>query len=101
MSNRLGTKAETIVMTWPFLSNGCGSKGGKAESTLETVFQGARLKQDKEKQWRRPDMIFRIFRNIFFYILTKRPRYLMLCCCFSIVCLGVLMVCKMPVARCR
>ena len=40
MSNRLGTKAETTVIACPFFSRGCGSKGGKAKSTLETVFQG-------------------------------------------------------------
>src|SRR2546430_5561303 len=40
ISNRLGTKAERIVMTWPFLSNGCGSKGGKEKSTLEMYFTG-------------------------------------------------------------
>ncbi len=37
-------------------------------------------------------MIFRIFRNTFFYILTKRPRHLVPRYCFSIACLDVSMV---------
>ena len=39
-SDMLGTKAETIVIAWPFFNSGCGSKGWKEKSTLEMYFTG-------------------------------------------------------------
>src|SRR5438552_1199645 len=41
-------------------------------------------------------MIFRMFCNIFFYILTKWQQRRALRCCFSTACVDVSMVCKMP-----
>jgi hypothetical protein len=38
MSNRLGTKAETMVMACPFFRRGCGSKGGIPGSTATLYF---------------------------------------------------------------
>src|SRR6266446_8951417 len=38
ISNRLGTKAETIVMAWAFFSKGWTSNGGRAVSIAELYF---------------------------------------------------------------
>src|SRR2546425_11709635 len=47
MSKRLGTRAETMVMAWPFFRSGCGSKGGMTKSTTRLYFRkdgGGKLK---------------------------------------------------------
>jgi hypothetical protein len=38
MSKRLGTKAETMVMAWPFFRRGCGANGGIGSFTERLYF---------------------------------------------------------------
>src|SRR6266550_789847 len=40
ISNRLGTRAETIVIAWPFFNSGCGLKGERTKSTSRLYFTG-------------------------------------------------------------
>src|SRR5436309_10266501 len=41
IANRLGTKAETMVIAWPVFNSGCGSKGGRTKSTSRLYVTGS------------------------------------------------------------